>query len=259
MPLTPGEKVDRVERILDHIRDDVIHAIILRAYFSRGAYDGDDVRKRFANSDAVRGFNVVRASLHFELIVTMARLFDDPDKRYAEKTASIPILMQFLSDNETLSELKRRSIDRKAFRDLKDQDGQPVSPSSLAWLEAGNIATADQEMRDIRALISEYDTFKGDHLIGRIRNARNDYLAHTSLEPNKNNRAVYGNAEALLDKTIDFVKRLGVAVRSCHVVFEKAISDWKEQSDIFWSALACGGSEKASGGPPTSCFSKETN
>ncbi|MBU4524407.1 MAG: hypothetical protein KUA37_06635 [Desulfomicrobium sp.] len=248
------QAADRANRIAVLIDRNVRQAVKLRAYFCRGAYSGHDVRTRFDQSKAAPGFNTILDSLYFEFVLTMARLYDNPDdQRMAEKTASIPVLFALLSAPETRAELQRRSVERKTPKDLRDQHGQPAPKEFVAELQKDAVRAAEAETNEIEALNTEYGTLKGSHLICRIRKARNEFLAHTALDPSRNNLADYGNAEELLGKTIPLVTRLQLAVRSCHTSLASESTIWEEHADIFWRALCCGTNME-----PTTCRTTTT-
>ena len=239
--MTGAEEADRAERIVELIDRNVRQAIKLRAYFCRGAYHGQDVRARFDRTKAAPGFKTVLDSLYFELILTMARLFDAPDdQNKAARTAAIPVLLGLLEQPKTRQELQRRSVERTTPKDLRDLDGRSASEDFVAQLRADAVRSAEAETHDIERLIDEYDTLAGSHLICRIRRSRNEFLAHTAIDPSRNNRAAYGDAEELLAKAIPLVARLQSAVRSCHASFEDENGIWEEHAEIFWRVLSCG-------------------
>jgi len=74
--MKPDETLDISEKILERIDRSIFKAISLAALFGRAANQGDDLRPHFDNSSAAAGYNTVMDSLYFELVLTVARLFD---------------------------------------------------------------------------------------------------------------------------------------------------------------------------------------
>lgn len=236
--MTPPEKADLVISAVKTVDRNVRHAIKLSAYFHRGAYSCKDVRDCFNNTAAAPGINVVLDSMYFELILTVARLFDNPHSdKDRNNTASIPVLMSLLSESDVLSELQQRSVDRKTLKLSADQDDDMKSFDDFqaAVTNDTNVA-AQNEVCEMRTMVSEWAALKGDHLIQRIRNVRSEFLAHSAVSSSKNNKAAYGDAERLLWKIVPFVCRLQAAVRSVHApdTYRRDAERWKEYANSFW-------------------------
>jgi len=232
--MTPGEKVDKAVKILELIDGNVRHALKLQAYFCRAAYN-DDVRARFEQSKAASGYNQIVDSLYFELIMTLVRLYDDlPDSKNSENTASLPELMELLSQTGVVAELQTRSERRKTPNGQLEKELQTQDRGFLEKLNRDATLSAQTETSEIFSLLREFDKLKGSHLLAGLRSIRNELFAHTAIERNRNNPARYGNAESLLDKTLQFVSRFNSAVINLHCSYQDYIQTWQEHADFFW-------------------------
>ena len=129
--MTPSEKVDKADTILELIDGNVRHALKLQAYFCRAAYH-DDIKARFDQSKAAPGYNQIIDSLYFELIMTLVRLYDDlPDNKHAQNTASLPELIGLLSQTKVVAEVQARSEQRKPPRVTLRKSYSRLIPISL--------------------------------------------------------------------------------------------------------------------------------
>jgi len=225
------DQLDRAEEIIQKLDRNVRHAIYLGEYFARGAYNGNAVRKHFDNSTAAHGYNLVLDSLYFELVLTMARLYDDPVKGgKADNTASVPIVMEILLDPLVMEELRKRLMQRHApGRSAIGPDGSTIA-LVVQMAEKG----VEEKLNAIGPL---RNTYKGHHLLQRIRTARNEFMAHTAMNPSKNNRVAYGDAEQLLALTIPIVKQLQYSVRSTGASYDREREIAVETSDSFWKKI----------------------
>jgi len=232
--MTPSDKVDKAIKILELIDGNVRHALKLQAYFCRAAYN-DDIKVRFDQSKAAPGYNQIVDSLYFELIMTLVRLYDDlPDAKHSENTASLPELMKLLSQTQVVAELQARSEQRKTPKGQLEKELQTRDSSFLEKLNRDATLSAQVETSEIFSLVSEFEKLKGSHLLARLRFIRNELFAHTAIEQNRNNPARYGDAETLLEKTLQFVSRLNSAVRNLHCTYQEHIQTWQEHADFFW-------------------------
>lgn len=235
--MTPDEKADKATRILELVDGNVRHAFKLKAYFYRAAYY-DDVKSYFNQTKAAPGYNHIVDALYFELIMTLVRLFDDfPDKKHTDNTASLPKLVRLLSQAQVRAVLQDRSRQRKTPTGKLGQDSQSRDRDSLQGLQAKATVRAQQETTEIVSLVTDFQNLKGSHLVGRLSRVRNELFAHTALERNRNNPAMYGDAEDLLDQTANFTARLNAAIRSLHCDYTEHVTTWTEQADAFWQLV----------------------
>ena len=231
--MTAPEKADKACRILELIDSNILHAMKIKAYFCRSAYN-DDVRNYFDQSKAAPGYTQIVNSLYFELILTIVRSYDDlNDDKHSENTASLPELMKLLSQSAVIAELQTRSEQRKAPpRELLISDRE-----FFDQLSAEAKAAAQAEAAETIALVNEFAQLKGNHYLGRLRSIRHELFAHTAIERNQNNAARYGDAEKILEKTVRFVSRLNSAVRSRHWDYQSHIDTWQEYAGYFWQKV----------------------
>lgn len=235
--MTPTEKVDKAIKILELIDGNVRHALRLQAYFCFGAYN-NDIKERFDQSKAAPGYNQILDCLYFELIMTLVRLYDDlPDAKHSENTASLPELMGLLSQTEVVAELQTRSEQRKTPNGQLEKELQTKDSDFLKKLKRDATLSAQADTSELFSLLGEFDKLKGSHLLARLRSIRNELFAHTAIERNQNNPARYGDAEALLERTVQFVSRLNSAIRSLHCTYQVHIQTWQEHADFFWRSI----------------------
>lgn len=222
--------LERSDAAIELLDSNVTRAIYLAAYFGRAAYESQDVQGYFNNSLAADGYNRVLDALYFELVVIMARLYDDPhEPSKADNTASIPIVVGLLMQNGMLEALRNRLLQRH------DPAGATGIPDDA--IEAFRNSTReniDSRLHDLQDILARCRDMKGHHLVQAIRDTRNEVFAHTSIARQSNVRLKYGQAEQLLDLTEPLVAGLQLGVRSCHVGFPHNREQAKEQSDAFW-------------------------
>lgn len=242
--MTSAEKADKVVKILKLIDEDVRHAFRLQSYFCRAAYN-NDVKKYFNQSKAAPGYNQICNSLYFEFIMTLTRLFDNfKRKKNTHNTASLPELMSLLSETEVVDELQRRSEQRKTPSEDLEKNLEFSDADWLKELKDGAKQSACNERSLISGLLQDFEKLKGNHLLGRLRIIRNELLAHTAIERNKNNSARYGDPERFLQKTAQFVASLNSAVESLHNDYKEHIKTWQEHADYFWEYIVGNNIEK---------------
>lgn len=225
--------IDRLEQIVQFLDRNIRQAIHLAAYFERAAYDRADIKIYFDQSRAAPGYNQVLDAIYFELVVTMARLYDDPhadDK--SSKTASIPVAMSILEDPTTLPELRSRLLTRHDPSEIRGAD-----QSTILQLKQSTESDIDGRLKTIAPILDAYMRLKGNCLLQRIKTARNEFMAHTTLNPTMNNKLAYGNAEQLLAKTIPIVAALQSLVLSYHISYEHDRNESAEEAEIFWTKV----------------------
>jgi len=231
--MTPDAQLEDLERIIELLDRNIRRAIRLSEYFDRAAYSGDDVKAHFDNSVAADGYNTVLDAVYFELIITVARLFDDPTGRHhADTTASIPVVLHVLEHDILQEALRQRLLKRHDPSNIKGLDSAAAERMRPRMSER-----VEEQVQSIPRLLAEYTRLKGDHLLQRVRVARNEVLAHTATNPTKNSRIAYGDAEQLLAKAIPLVAGLQSSVRSCHLSYEEERTDSKELASEFWAKV----------------------
>ena len=225
--------IDKLDHIVQFLDRNIRQAVYLAAFFERAAYDRADIKKYFDQSRAASGYNQVLDAIYFELVVTMARLYDDPyEEDKSSKTASIPVAMAILEDPSTLPELRSRLLTRH------DPSGiQGADPATILKMKQSTEADIEERLMAIAPLLDAYMRLKGNHLLQRIKTARNEFMAHTTLNPTKNNRLAYGDAEQLLEKTLPIVAALQSLVRSYHISYANDRNESKESADVFWTIV----------------------
>lgn len=228
--MTLAQMLNRAEAAIELLDSNVTRAIYLAAYFGRAAYESQDVQGYFDDSLAADGYNRVLDALYFELVVIMARLYDDPhEPSKTANTASIPTVVSELSSDGILEALRERLLQRHdpgGARGIPDEAVEAFRMSTRADLES--------RLNDLQEILARCRGMKGHHLVRAIRDTRNEVFAHTSLARQSNVRLKYGQAEQLLDLTEPLVAGLQLGVRSCHVGFRHNREQAKEQAGAFW-------------------------
>lgn len=235
--MTTRDKADKVIKILELVDGNVRHALKLQAYFCRAAYK-DDVKTRFDQSKAASGYNQIVDSLFFELIMTVARLYDDPsDNAAAQNTASLPALMALLSHTEVVAELQARSAQRKTPKEDLVKELQSSDHDFLDKLKADAIRSAEMETSQLFSVLEEFGKLKGSHLVQRIRTIRHELFAHIAIDRNQNNPVLYGDTEELIKETTQLLVRLNTAARNLHCSYQEHNHTWQEHADFFWRSV----------------------
>jgi hypothetical protein len=146
-------------------------------------------------------FNLVRHSLLFSQVMALMRLWD-------EKNRSIPTLVRLLSKPGLVAKLVER--ERQASHDTRQVEmvlgeGKSELPFSPAR------STPDQREHQLRAGVSslrgKVRTVKGCAEIIRLRNYRNDILAHSAARSHRPQIPLpyYGDEQKALELTIPVV------------------------------------------------------
>jgi hypothetical protein len=229
-------ELDRLEQVIQLLDKNVRQAIRVSSHFERAAYLNPEVKAYFDQSLAANGYNQVMDSLYFELILTMARLYDNPrENSKAEKTASVPVAASILALQDVQETLKVRLLER---HDMSSTLG--ADPSDIRRLNDSVREDVDQRLLDVSKILDDCRKIECGHLVQRIRNARNDLLAHTSISPASNNKLTYGDAEDLLKSTQLLIARLQSVVRSCHISYQHESDEATKLASIFWERVING-------------------
>ena len=230
--MTTEEQLDRVEMIVTLLDRNARRAIALTALFERSTYDGADVRVYFDNSPAAAGYNSMMDAIYFELVVTVARLHDNPTDALANNTASIPVALNQFNAPDLALALRQRLLKRHDPGQIAGID------SDLAdQLRPKYVQRVDEMIRQLQRLVGGYAQVSGGHLLQRIRTARNEIMAHTATHPKQSNRLAYGNAEELLRRTLPFVSGLQSSVRSTDITYDDAWKDAGAVASQFWDHI----------------------
>jgi hypothetical protein len=228
--------LDRLEQVIKLLDTNVRHAIRIASYFERAAYVNADVKAYFDQSLAANGYNQVMDSLYFELILTMARLYDNPrEKSKTEKTASIPVAVSILALQNVQETLKERLLERHDMSSTVDAEASDILRLNDSVREKINY-----RLLDVPKILNDCQEIGRSHLVQRIRNARNDLLAHTSISPASNNKLAYGDAEELLKLTQVIIERLQSVVCSCHISYQHECDEAVKLASIFWERVLTG-------------------
>ena len=233
--LMPHSKdLEKATKILEIIDINLRHALKLKEYFSRAAYQ-DDVRAHFDNSKAAPGYSQVLDSIYFELIMTIVRMYDDlSDDKHGKNTASLPRLVQILSQADVLADLQARSIEGQTPRGKLEKQLQRQDKDFLERLRKKAIESAQADLTTLSRLLKDFEKIKGCHQLARLRSVRHQLFAHTAIVRNPNNPARYGDAEALLEKTKALVSGLNSVVKRLHCSYTDHIDIWQDHADHFW-------------------------
>jgi hypothetical protein len=228
--------LDRLEQVIKLLDTNVRHAIRIASYFERAAYVNADVKAYFDQSLAANGYNQVMDSLYFELILTMARLYDNPREiSKAKKTASIPVAGSILALQNVQETLKERLLERHDMSSTVDADASDILRLNDSVREKIN-----HRLLDVPRILNDCQKIGSGHLVQRIRKARNDLLAHTSISPASNNKLAYGDAEKLLKFTKVIVERLQSVVCSYHISYQHECDEAIKLASIFWERVLTG-------------------
>ena len=228
--MTPSEMLDTAETILERIDRNTRKAIGLAALFGRTANHQEDFAPHFDKSPAAAGYNHVLDALYFELVLTVARLFDG-EKRGADTptTASIPVLISLIEEPEVIEALRQRlrlRHDPHRVIGMDDVEKDKYRQRIHTRID-GTISELPQLLQRCRDL-------RGNALVRAIRCARNEFMAHTALSPLRDNLLSYGQAEDLLHLAEPLITQLQASVRSFHPDYKEEGERQAELADAFW-------------------------
>jgi hypothetical protein len=159
------------------------------------------------------GFNVISASLHHIVVVTLCRIWDkrrDVASLYTIET----LLTKSEYQNERATIVKhlgheaRFSFDKRRFAD---------------WVKKIDIASRDESLAAIKA-------------------TRDNWLAH-SASPDSEYRGtaraeVYGDERKVIEMTIPFVKEINSIIGYEFLDFASLRNKWADEAVVFWYAVA---------------------
>jgi hypothetical protein len=233
--MTPSEKLHTAEAILVRIDQNTRKAIALAALFGRAANHEEDFAPHFDNSPAADGYNHVLDALYFELVLTVARLFDE-EKRDADKpmTASIPVLILLLDGPDVFDALRqglRKRHDPSKIKGMDDLKKDRYRQSLHTRI--------DDTISKLPQLLKRCRDLKGHTLVRTIRGARNAFMAHTALTPSRDNLLAYGQAESLLWLAVPLITQLQASVRSYYPDYTEEGGRQSELAGDFWRRASC--------------------
>lgn len=207
------KKAVLLARTAQQIEHDILRGIAVQGLHTRGAYN-PDVAGRYNNTWEAWGYDVVIQAVFIELVIILMRLWDGRDD-----VLSIPRAKEILDDAEFLDWF------------IQHERNNPVT------------YTPDEReeliRRDLDKFNKAYDDAKGHHTEGGLRGIRNETLAHNAEEPSAQ-KAKYGYADDLLEKTIPIAEAINIIARSHGFHGKDFIEAWATRADHFWTAAIKG-------------------
>lgn len=210
------ENAALLERTAEQIQHDIMRGIAVQGIHKRGAYD-PGVTDHYNNTLEAWGYNVVIEAVFIEQVIVLMRLWDDRDD-----VLSIPRAKKILSDTEFLDWFIGR--ERK-------------NPGAYTPDEREGLIRRDLDKFNVA-----YDDTKGHHTLDHLRNLRNKTLAHNAEDP-KRQKATYGYADQLLEKTIPVAEAVNIIARSHGFHGKNFVEAWVTRADNFWTNTIKGMSE----------------
>ncbi|MBC2704671.1 hypothetical protein [Desulfobacula sp.] len=194
------EKLKIIENQLRWLDVEARSAIRLKETFCYAAYD-NNVRDSIKKTNKVDCYNVCLHAIYFNFIMALARIFDS---RRRDDVHSLNNLFRHLT-NDFINEFEKIKK-----RQIKLYIGKSKE---------------------------EYKRLKGTNLVAGIIKIRVERFAHNSLDENKKYYPKYGDAEELLDQTLNLINCLSFAIWKKKELYEYRSKEWRRKAQYFWDTF----------------------
>lgn len=191
--------LEKVEQNLFWLDANARHAIECQETFAF-PFNSAPIRQLIKETKKVRCFNICLNAIYVDLVITLMRMYDS----YERDTACFENLFACLTDDfiQNLEIHMRRTV-----------------------------------TNTIERARNEFASLKGSHLMGRLNTVRHNMLAHTSTNFNRNQVARYGDAEKLLERTLQMLNQLNSSIRGKVESYDRLHKYWKGYAVEFWQAI----------------------
>ncbi len=198
--MSAQQRLERLQKLLGHIREDVFHCIRFYELFARCA-DKRDILDAMSYSKPQAGFSASRDALHMSLMSALNRIYD----LHAD-TASLKSILSIVKD-QAVVDLILASKDEKQREEIR---------ARLKYaIETCDKAVDSESARQIRGLRDRF-------LAHRDPRGRIDGLKH-------------GQERELLEVAWPVISTFIEIFSEDHPHFDVMVMDWKQHSDNFWS------------------------
>ncbi len=233
-------ELKKLKTIQEKIDKQVQRAISLKELFEFSALNKDfkeKLSKSLNNSEECYGFNACVESILFDFIMTLMRIYDDPDINRINvcfkelfKILDSPSVVSHLKKQASKNVLSRETVFIHGTKDLRKLN------KSRKQEDARNAEEKVQE--SIVSARSKFSEINERHYKARLRkDARHQLISHLALERKTNQYAKIGDAEELLKLTIPLMNDLNFSILGSHNNYETISENWKKRSKAFWSKL----------------------
>jgi hypothetical protein len=232
----PKDRVERAQRIVDHLDQEMREAIAINAVY-RSAWFSDKVPRALSPSYAIHTLRVLRNSLLCTFVMTLMRMYDD-----SLDTASLHNLKDILRDPEVQEFLHKARKVGAGFGNRSPIAGLPIDEhSDLYAVEFENrdrnaVAIADSLLEAMRHAIAKLDEIEQHKIRLSLGRLRDRVLAHKQLSPGKHGTKL-GYPCELLTQTLEVFEALSGPVDTVDRSYPETGKHWKEYSDDFWDRL----------------------
>ncbi len=191
--------LDKINECLFWLDANARYAIELKETFTFPAYD-TSIRKLVEGTKKIRCYEVCLNAVYYEFVLTLMRMYD----KYQNNTFCFINLFDYLSDDFI------NNFEKNMQREVRTE---------------------------IKKALNEFNYLNNSHLLARLQKVRNKMLAHTSTDFTRNQIAKYGDAEALLEKTLPMLNRLNLAISGRKEPYNEVSKYWNNYAIEFWSSL----------------------
>lgn len=243
------KKLAALREAIKLVAQDLIRSIALHRMYSRCA-NADDVIEALSDTEGAWGFDIVRNSLFFELVLTLNRIHDSGRR----DNASIDNIMSLAADwrvrehlmNVAVEVYRKRGIAITPIRDrhLSAEERAQRSEYYRARAEQRRDEEAPREADKVAKWLDEafelYEKLQQEAARRSLRKLRNWLFAHQSLGE-KQHGAKYGDEKRLLDLTVPLFEKLALAVDGTDYGLPDRDELWEARADTFWQPIVAAG------------------
>ncbi len=233
-------ELKQLKTIQKKIDQEVKRAIRLKELFECSALNEnfkEKLSKSLNNTEECYGFNACVQSILSDFIMTLMRIYDDPDRNRIN--VCFKELFKILDSSSIVSHLqKQASKDVLSIKSVLIPDTIELRElnESKKQEDARNAKEKIQEL--IASAKSKFKKIEGSHYKAWLRkDARHQLISHLALERKANQYAKVGDAEELLKLTIPLMNDLNFSILGSHNNYETISKNWKKRSKAFWSKL----------------------
>lgn len=178
---------EEIRKVIEILIEETKLAIALKNMCTK-LISNKEFSEAFNNTYEAHGFNLIRDSLTYTLVLTIMRLYDSLDR---EDTCSLKYLFERILDSD------------KKIEDAVE--------NSVCFKQAKR----------------EYKEIKASHLIARTKAMRHHFIAHKALSTGKEKFPQYQDLYDIVDNTTSLINNLSIGVCGCSLGLEDLDKHWQ--------------------------------
>ncbi|MGV2108698.1 hypothetical protein ACQZ4X_21785 [Agrobacterium vitis] len=238
--LKTSEALDRLIKMMPLIRANIEQALRIEATLEAGNKIVGEMQDR--EFPGARAYNVIKASLGFDLALHLARLFDARPVRYCNrKSGKLEYVGRHPNARDEASiPLMIRLLRQKRCRDALIERARSWHPTHDECSK--RLYAADCE-KAIGLAVEGYGNLYhgrfGRSGLGELKKMRDTAIAHSSIKPAEW-KVIYNHLFRLVDDACKIVEVANVAIAGYSPDLQRLEEEFEEEANEFWERALLG-------------------